>query len=311
MPSDTPAPFPHTMRGRPDHRSASAVPVTIRGSCAGLGLKRARVCTRKLARRNRPDRRQAIGSIRMPSITLLARGARPNYVYELRHLNVTPETRQSFRDVMFDIKDAVDALPEASECQGKMARATRIDMALATLIAVSGFVVMFGITFGALYESVPLLVIGVCAFVLSAVVCYLAICPGQYARNKLELDARHAERPWREATIALLTPEKLAELVAARKLTKTLSLRVKLREGRSSIDMALCIRRAIEEDAHDVEKGTQKEHIKKTKRKKKLKKDGENKANKAQAAEEQATYFYSSEEQETRDTSASSAVESI
>ena len=27
MPSGTPTPFPHTMRGRPDHRSASAMPV--------------------------------------------------------------------------------------------------------------------------------------------------------------------------------------------------------------------------------------------------------------------------------------------
>ena len=32
MPSDTPAPFPHTVRGRPDHRSASAVPVLTVGA---------------------------------------------------------------------------------------------------------------------------------------------------------------------------------------------------------------------------------------------------------------------------------------
>ena len=32
MPSGTPAPFPHTMRGRPDHRSASAVPVLTVGA---------------------------------------------------------------------------------------------------------------------------------------------------------------------------------------------------------------------------------------------------------------------------------------
>ena len=32
MPSGTPTPFPHTMRGRPDHRSASAVPVLTVGA---------------------------------------------------------------------------------------------------------------------------------------------------------------------------------------------------------------------------------------------------------------------------------------
>ena len=32
MPSDTPAPFPHAVRGRPDHRSASAVPVLTGGA---------------------------------------------------------------------------------------------------------------------------------------------------------------------------------------------------------------------------------------------------------------------------------------
>ena len=32
MPSDTLTPFPHTMRGRPDHRSASAVPVLTVGA---------------------------------------------------------------------------------------------------------------------------------------------------------------------------------------------------------------------------------------------------------------------------------------
>ena len=32
MPSGTLTPFPHTMRGRPDHRSASAVPVLTVGA---------------------------------------------------------------------------------------------------------------------------------------------------------------------------------------------------------------------------------------------------------------------------------------
>ena len=39
MPSGTLTPFPHAMRGRPDHRSASAVPILRRGR----GFKRVRV----------------------------------------------------------------------------------------------------------------------------------------------------------------------------------------------------------------------------------------------------------------------------
>ena len=41
MPSGTLTPFPHTMRGRPDHRSASSVPVLTIGE--GEGSKRVRV----------------------------------------------------------------------------------------------------------------------------------------------------------------------------------------------------------------------------------------------------------------------------
>ena len=37
MPSGTPTPFPHTMRGRPDHRSASAVPILT--DAVGQGVK--------------------------------------------------------------------------------------------------------------------------------------------------------------------------------------------------------------------------------------------------------------------------------
>ena len=51
MPSSTPAPFPHTMRGRPDRRSASAVPVLTGGAGArrgGTGPVRVCVETRSI-----------------------------------------------------------------------------------------------------------------------------------------------------------------------------------------------------------------------------------------------------------------------
>ena len=168
----------------------------------------------------------------MPSITLLARAARVNYVYELRRLNFTPETQQRCRDLMFDIKEAVDALPEASECRGKMARAMRMNMALFALQGVCASAAIGCGTFGIVFKIVPLTIVAGCAVVLAAIACYIALWG--YAR-KWELDA---VRPWRQATLALLTPEKLAEPARVRKLTE-LSLCVKLREDKTlnNIDM--------------------------------------------------------------------------